>query len=102
MLFSERAGGRKAGGPPLLAPSFKVQRNTAHNQSSRFRRRSRRPQRLRWFKGPRIAGTICRTPALIARATLAALVRGPARHPSHPTWGMLAPVIPVGRRPYRC
>jgi hypothetical protein len=43
MLLLERAGGRKAGGPPLLAPSFKVQRNTAHNQSSRFRRRSRRP-----------------------------------------------------------
>src|SRR5258705_32870 len=39
MLLLERAGGRKAGGPPLLAPSFKVQRNTAHNQSSRFRRR---------------------------------------------------------------
>ena len=36
MLLLERAGGRKAGGPPLLAPSFKVQRNTAHNQSSGF------------------------------------------------------------------
>src|SRR5258706_7052610 len=56
---------RKSRGPPLLALSFKVQRNTAHNQSSGFRRRSRRPQRLRWFKGPRIAGTIRRIPALI-------------------------------------
>jgi hypothetical protein len=36
MLLLERARGRKAGGPPLLAPSFKVQRNTAHNQSSGF------------------------------------------------------------------
>src|SRR5260221_13034511 len=36
MLLLERARGRKSGGPPLLAPSFKVQRNTAHNQSSRF------------------------------------------------------------------
>ena len=36
MLLLERACGRKAGGPPLLAPSFKVQRNTAHNQSSGF------------------------------------------------------------------
>jgi hypothetical protein len=36
MLLLERAGGRKSGGPPLLAPSFKVQRNTAHNQSSGF------------------------------------------------------------------
>jgi hypothetical protein len=35
-LLLERAGGRKAGGRPLLAPSFKVQRNTAHNQSSGF------------------------------------------------------------------
>ena len=43
MLLMERARGRKAGGPPLLAPSFKVQRNTAHNQSSGFRRRFRRP-----------------------------------------------------------
>jgi hypothetical protein len=34
MLLSQRAGGRKSGGPPLLAPSFKVQRNTAHNPSS--------------------------------------------------------------------
>src|SRR5258707_2417504 len=37
----ERAHGRKSGGPPLLAPSFKVQRNTAHNQSSGVRRPSR-------------------------------------------------------------
>jgi len=37
MLLLERARGRKSGGPPLLAPSFKVQRNTAHNQSSGFR-----------------------------------------------------------------
>jgi hypothetical protein len=36
MLLLERARGRKSGGPPLLAPSFKVQRNTAHNQSSGF------------------------------------------------------------------
>jgi hypothetical protein len=36
MLLLELAGGRKPGGPPLLAPSFKVQRNTAHNQSSGF------------------------------------------------------------------
>jgi len=43
MLLMERARRRKAGGPPLLAPSFKVQRNTAHNQSSGFRRRFRRP-----------------------------------------------------------
>ena len=34
---------RKSGGPPLLAPSFKVQRNSAHNPTSGFRRRSRRP-----------------------------------------------------------
>jgi hypothetical protein len=31
-MLLERA--RKSGGPPLLAPSFKVQRDTAHNQSS--------------------------------------------------------------------
>jgi hypothetical protein len=36
MLLLERARGRKAGGPPLLAPSLKVQRNTAHIQSSGF------------------------------------------------------------------
>jgi hypothetical protein len=36
ILFLERAGGRKSGSPPLFAPSFKVQRNTAHNQSSGF------------------------------------------------------------------
>ena len=36
MLLLERARGRKSSGPPLLAPSFKVQRNTAHNQSSGF------------------------------------------------------------------
>ena len=36
MLFLERARGRKAGGPPLLAPSLKVQRNTAHIQNSGF------------------------------------------------------------------
>jgi hypothetical protein len=34
MLLSERARGRKSGSPPLFAPSFKVQRNTAHNESS--------------------------------------------------------------------
>ena len=34
MLLLERARGRKSGGPPLLAPSFKVQRDNAHNQSS--------------------------------------------------------------------
>jgi hypothetical protein len=36
MLLSERARGRKSGSPPLFAPFFKVQRNTAHNQSSGF------------------------------------------------------------------
>jgi hypothetical protein len=36
MLLLERARGRKAGGPPLLTPFFKVQGNTAHNQSSGF------------------------------------------------------------------
>jgi hypothetical protein len=36
MLFLESARGRKAGGPPLLAPSLKVQRNTAHIQNSGF------------------------------------------------------------------
>ena len=36
MLLSERAGGGKSGSPPLFAPSFKVQGNTAHNQSSGF------------------------------------------------------------------
>ena len=34
MLLSERARGRKSGGPPLFAPFFKVQRNTAHNRNS--------------------------------------------------------------------
>jgi hypothetical protein len=34
MLLLERARGRKSGGPPLLAPSFKVQRDNAHDQSS--------------------------------------------------------------------
>jgi hypothetical protein len=32
MLLSEGARGRKSGSPPLFAPSFKVQRNTAHNR----------------------------------------------------------------------
>ena len=36
MLLSERARGGKSGSPPLFAPSFKVQGNTAHNQSSGF------------------------------------------------------------------
>ncbi len=36
MLLLERAGGRKSGGPPLFEPSFKVQRENAHNQSSGF------------------------------------------------------------------
>ena len=36
MLLSERARGRKSGSPPLFAPSFKVQGDTAHNQSSGF------------------------------------------------------------------
>jgi hypothetical protein len=31
MLLSERARGRKSGRPPLLAPSFKVQGDIAHN-----------------------------------------------------------------------
>jgi len=34
ILLSEGARGRKSGSPPLFAPSFKVQRNTAHNRSS--------------------------------------------------------------------
>jgi hypothetical protein len=37
MLLLERARGRKSGGPPLLAPSFKVQRDNAHNQKLRVR-----------------------------------------------------------------
>jgi hypothetical protein len=36
MLFSECARGRNSGSPPLFAPSFKVQRNTTHNQSTWF------------------------------------------------------------------
>jgi hypothetical protein len=36
MLLSESARGRKSGNPPLFAPSFKVQRNTAHNRNSGF------------------------------------------------------------------
>jgi hypothetical protein len=36
MLLSEGAHGRKSGSPPLFASSFKIQRNTAHNQNSRF------------------------------------------------------------------
>ena len=36
MLLSERTRGLKSGGPPLLTPSFKVQRNTAHNRNSGF------------------------------------------------------------------
>jgi hypothetical protein len=36
MLLLEHARGRKSGGPSLLAPSFEVQRNTAHNPSSGF------------------------------------------------------------------
>jgi hypothetical protein len=35
MLLLERAGGRKSGDPPLLAPSFKVQRDV-HSQRSGF------------------------------------------------------------------
>jgi hypothetical protein len=37
MLLLERARGRKSGGPPLLAPSFNVQRNTAHKPKLRVR-----------------------------------------------------------------
>jgi hypothetical protein len=36
MLLSESARGRKSGSPPVFAPFFKVQGNTAHNQSSGF------------------------------------------------------------------
>jgi hypothetical protein len=35
MLLLERAGGRKSGGPTLLAPSFKVERDV-HSQRSGF------------------------------------------------------------------
>jgi hypothetical protein len=52
MLLSERARGRKSGSPPLFAPSFKVQRNTAHNQSSGLLPAVSRPQRARSYKGP--------------------------------------------------
>jgi hypothetical protein len=41
MLLSECARGRKSGSPPLFAPSFKVQGDIAHNQSSGFRSRPR-------------------------------------------------------------
>jgi hypothetical protein len=34
MLLLERARGGKSGGPSLLAPSFKVQRDSTHSQSS--------------------------------------------------------------------
>src|SRR6266404_5862930 len=54
MLFPmplERA--RKPGGPPLFEPSFKVQRDSTHNQSSGFAvAAGSRPQRARSFKGP--------------------------------------------------
>jgi hypothetical protein len=36
MLLLERARGRKAGGPLLLAPSFKVKGDNKHNQGSAF------------------------------------------------------------------
>jgi hypothetical protein len=54
MLFLEHARSRKSGGPPLLAPSFKVQRNTAHNQGSgsTVAPRSQSPERAQSFKGP--------------------------------------------------
>jgi hypothetical protein len=34
MLLSERARGLKSGGPPLFAPSFKVQGDIAHNSKA--------------------------------------------------------------------
>jgi hypothetical protein len=53
MLLSERARGRKSGRPPLFAPSFKVQRNAAHNRNSGFAvAPGLRPQRARASKGP--------------------------------------------------
>jgi hypothetical protein len=43
----------KSGGPPLFEPSFKVQRDSTHNQSSGFAvAPGSRPQRARSFKGP--------------------------------------------------
>jgi len=55
MLLSERAGGRKSGGPPLLAPSFKVQRNAAHNPQLRVSGRPR-SKGLNAFDGLRVRG----------------------------------------------
>jgi hypothetical protein len=54
MLLLKRARGRKSGGPPLFAPSFKVQRNTGHNQSSgsAVAPQVQGPQRARSLKGP--------------------------------------------------
>ena len=50
-MLLERA--RKSGGPPLFEPSFKVQRDSTHNQSSGFAvAPGVRPQRARSFKGP--------------------------------------------------
>jgi hypothetical protein len=40
MLLSERARGRKSGGPPLLAPSFEIKRDV-HDQRSGFLGRPR-------------------------------------------------------------
>jgi hypothetical protein len=51
MLLLERARGRKSGGPPLLAPSFKVQRDNAHNQDLRVSRRLIAAPRLRKGNG---------------------------------------------------
>jgi hypothetical protein len=49
-MLLERA--RKSGGPPLLAPSFKVQRDV-HSQRAGFAvAPGSRPQRARSFKGP--------------------------------------------------
>lgn len=52
MLLSEGARGRKSGSPPLFAPSFKVQRNTAHNRLPGCRPRSQELKRARSYKGP--------------------------------------------------
>ena len=54
MLLSERSRGLKSGSPALFAPSFNVQRNTAHNQSSGFAvAPGQRSQRALAVKDPR-------------------------------------------------
>ncbi len=82
MLLLERARGRKSGGPPMLAPSFKVQRDNAHNQSSGFAvapglkaHNARGPLKVHPVEEQSIGSRF---------VNRAALLRGPARHPSHP------------------